>query len=77
MGRSEESFQFFIVLYTVKRRHVKKSMVKVVKEHFGPQPTAGRFLARVRALRVDATALDAMNRQVAARRREPARALAR
>ena len=54
-----------------------QSFSQVVKEHFGPQPTAGRFLARVRALRVDEAALDAMNRQVAARRGEPARAMAR
>ena len=54
-----------------------QSFSQVIKTHFGPQPTAGRFLARVRALRVSAPALDAMERQVRARRREPARAVKR
>ena len=68
-----------IEAYSLLSRHKRngQSFSQVVKEHFGPQPTAGGFLARVRGLRVDATALDAMNRQVAARRREPARAITR
>ena len=68
-----------IEAYGLLSRHKRdgQSFSQVVKEHFGPQPTAGRFLARARALRVDAMVLDAMNRQVAARRRDPARAITR
>ena len=54
-----------------------QSFSQIIKAHFGPQPTAGRFLARVRAIRVSAPALDAMERQVQARRLEPARAVKR
>ena len=54
-----------------------QSFSQVIKAHFGLQPTAGRFLARVRAIRVSAPALDAMERQVRARRLEPARAVKR
>ena len=54
-----------------------QSFSQVIKAHFGPQPTAGRFLARVRATQLSAPALDAMERQVRARRLEPARAVKR
>lgn len=54
-----------------------QSFSQVIKTHFGPQPTAGRFLARVRAIRVSAPALGAMERQVRARKLEPARAVTR
>ena len=54
-----------------------QSFSQVIKAHFGPQPTAGRFLAHVRSIRVSAPALDAMARQVRARRLEPARAVRR
>ena len=54
-----------------------QSFSQVIKAHFGPQPTAGRFLARVRSIRVSASSLGAMERQVRARRREPARAVER
>ena len=52
-----------------------QSFSQVIKAHFGPQPTAGRFLARVRSIRVSARALAAMERQVRARRLSPARAV--
>ena len=52
-----------------------QSFSQVIKAHFGPQPTAGRFLARVRSIRVSAPALDAMERQVRARRLDPARTI--
>ena len=54
-----------------------QSFSQVIKAHFGPQPTAGRFLAHVRSIRVSAQALDAMGRQVRVRRLEPARAVRR
>ena len=54
-----------------------QSFSQVIKAHFGPQPTAGRFLARIRAIRVSAPALDAMERQVGARKLSPARAVKR
>ena len=54
-----------------------QSFSQVIKAHFGPQPTAGRFLTHVRSIRVSAPALDAMERQVQARRLEPARAVKR
>jgi predicted CopG family antitoxin len=68
-----------IEAYGVLARHkrVGQSFSQVIKEHFGPQPTAGRFLARLRTIRVDPQALQAMERLVAARRREPARAVTR
>ena len=65
--------------YTLLSRHKREgqSFSQVIKAHFGPQPTAGRFLAHVRAIRVSAPALDAMERQVRARKLEPARAVER
>lgn len=65
--------------YGLLSRHKRdgQSFSQVIKAHFGPQPTAGRFLTRFRSIRVSATALDAMERQVRARRHEPARAVKR
>jgi predicted CopG family antitoxin len=59
------------------RKREGESFSQVIKAHFGPQPTAGRFLSRMRTLRVDRSALDRMERQVHARRREPVRAFGR
>ena len=65
--------------YTLLSRHKGEgqSFSDVIKAHFGPQPTAGRLLAHVRTIRVSAPALDAMERQVRARKQEPARAVTR
>ena len=65
--------------YTLLARHkgAGESFSHVIKAHFGPQPTAGRLLARVRSLRLGADTLDAIEKQVEARRREPARAAKR
>jgi predicted CopG family antitoxin len=52
-----------------------QSFSQVIKARFGVQPTAGRFLARARAVRLSASTLDAIDRQVQARKREPARAV--
>ena len=51
-----------------------QSFSQVIKAHFGPQPTAGRFAERLRSIRVGEPTLDAMDRLVRARRLEPARA---
>ena len=65
--------------YALLSRHKREgqSFSQVIKAHFCPQPTAGRLLASVRAIRVSAPALDAMERQVRARQSEPARAVKR
>ena len=65
--------------YTLLSRAKKdsQSFSQVIKAHFGPQPTAGRFLARVRAVRLSADALDAMEGLVRARALDPARAVTR
>lgn len=52
-----------------------QSFSQVIKAHFGPRPTVGRFLARVRASRLSAETLDALERQVTIRRDSPARAV--
>jgi predicted CopG family antitoxin len=52
-----------------------ESFSQVIKARFGPLPTAGRFRKIVRTLRVSDEAIDAVDRQVRARRREPARAV--
>jgi len=65
--------------YGLLARHKREgqSFSQAIKAHFGPQPTAGRFLARVRSIRVDARTLDAAERLVHARRSERARAVKR
>jgi len=54
-----------------------QSFSQVIKAHFAPRPTAGRFLARARARdsRLSMEALDAMERQVQARKLSPVRAV--
>lgn len=54
-----------------------QSFSQVIKAHFGPQPTAARFLARLQSCVVGADVLDAVERQVEARKRQPARAARR
>ena len=65
--------------YALLARHKREgqSFSQVIKERFGPQPTAARFLAHLRNARVraGAEALDAMERQVRARPLHPARAV--
>ena len=63
--------------YALLSRHKRagQSFSQVIKSHFGPQPTAGRFLERVRSIRVGDATLDAMDRLVRARKLEPARAV--
>jgi predicted CopG family antitoxin len=52
-----------------------QSFSQVIKAHFGPRPTAGRFRELARTVHAGADALDAMERQVRDRRRHPARAV--
>jgi predicted CopG family antitoxin len=56
-----------------RRKAAGQSFSDVIKAHFGPQPTAGRFRDLVRTVRVGSDATDAMERQVRARSRHPAR----
>ena len=65
--------------YTLLSRHKEagQSFSEVIKAHFGPEPTAGRFRALARGIRIGTDALDGMERQVRARRAEPARAAKR
>jgi predicted CopG family antitoxin len=62
--------------YTLLSRHKRDgaSFSEVIKAHFRPQPTAGRFLAHVRTIRVGDETLDVVERIVRGRKREPARA---
>jgi len=63
--------------YAALSRHKRagQSFSQVIKAHFGPQPTAGRLLERIRETRMSAEALDAMDAIVRDRRRHPARAV--
>ena len=65
--------------YTLLSRYKREgqSFSQVIKQRFGPQPTAGRFLERVRSIRISEGALDSMERQVRARKASPARAAKR
>jgi predicted CopG family antitoxin len=60
-----------------RRTQPGQSFSEVIKAPFGPQPTAHRFRELLPTLRLSEDALDGMDRQVRARRREPARALRR
>ena len=60
-----------------RRKESGQSFSQVIKQHFGPQPTAGRFATLVRAIHVSEAAIDAMDRQVANRRKDMARAVKR
>jgi predicted CopG family antitoxin len=61
--------------YALLSRHKEdgQSFSQVIKARFGPQPTAGRFLALARTIRMSDAALDAMKAQVRHRRASLAR----
>ena len=65
--------------YTLLSRHKEggQSFSQVIKQHFGPQPTAGRFVSMVRSIHMSEAAIDAMDRQVRNRRKDVARAVKR
>jgi predicted CopG family antitoxin len=50
-----------------------QSFSQVIKAHFGPQPTAGRFLGRIRSVRFSDDALSAMDMVVKSRVKNPLR----
>jgi hypothetical protein len=49
-----------------------ESFSDVIKAHFGPLPTVGRFRDHIKRIRLSADTLDAIERQVEGRR-QPAR----
>ena len=65
--------------YTLLSRYKEggQSFSQVIKHHFGPQPTAGRFVSLVRSIHMSEAAIDAMDRQVRNRRKDLARAVKR
>ena len=60
-----------------RQKQAGQSFSQVIKAHFGPQPTARRFRELLRTTRLSDTTLEGVDRQVRARRREPARAVPR
>ncbi len=50
-----------------------QSFSQVIKAHFAPRPTAGRFLAVARSVKFSEDALDAMDQVVRDRKKSPAR----
>ena len=60
-----------------RRKEAGQSFSQVIKQHFGPQPTAGRFLSLVRSIHMGEAAIDTMARQVRNRRKDLARAVKR
>ncbi len=65
--------------YELLSRHKRGglSFSEVIKKHFGPQPTAGRFRELMRSARLSEATLEAVDQQVAVRRKNPARAARR
>ena len=65
--------------YELLSRHKRGglSFSEVIKQHFGPQPTAARFRELVRSVRLSEATLDGVEQQLAARRKSPARAARR
>lgn len=54
-----------------------QSFSDVIKAHFGSEPTVARFRALLRTVRMSEDSLDAVDRQVRARRASPATAVKR
>lgn len=54
-----------------------QSFSDVIKAHFAPQPTVGAFRQLLKTVRVSGDALDAMAKQVARRKLDPASAAKR
>lgn len=63
--------------YQTLSRHKRpgQSFSEVIKEHFGPQPTVGRFRERMRSVRFSDDFLDAVEQIVKDRKKSPARAV--
>ena len=60
-----------------RRKQGGQSFSDVIKAHFGPQPTVGRFRSLLRTVRISEETIDGVARQVRARRASPARAVKR
>ena len=60
-----------------RRKEEGQSFSDVIKTHFGPQPTAGRFRALLRNVRLTDEAIQALEKQVRNRPTSPARAAKR
>ena len=58
-----------------RRKRDGQSFSQVIKAHFGPQPTVGRFRDLVKTVRLSEDTLDAIERQIRDRRKHPARAV--
>ena len=56
-------------------KRMGQSFSQVIKAHFGPQPTAGRFLERFRSIRLSDATVRAVDRLVKGRQKEAARAV--
>ena len=63
--------------YGALSRHKKpgQSFSEVIKAHFGPQPTAGRFLKLVKTIKLSPETLDAVDELIKDRKRWRARAI--
>jgi predicted CopG family antitoxin len=66
-----------IEAYTLlaRRKREGESFSDVIKAHFGPLPTAGRFRQIIRTVRISEDALNQMEAQVRARRLHKARVI--
>jgi len=60
-----------------RRKDEGQSFSDVIKAHFGPQPTAGRFRALVTRTRLSEPLLVSAEQQVLTRRASPARVVKR
>ena len=60
-----------------RQKQAGQSFSQVIKAHFGSQPTAARFRALARGLRIGGDALHAMESQVRTRAKSQARAILR
>jgi hypothetical protein len=58
-----------------RRKREGESFSDVIKAHFGPQPTAGRFRRLIRTVRISDDALKQMEAQVRDRSRHRARVI--
>ena len=58
-----------------RRKKPGQSFSQVIKAHFGPQPTAGRFRDLAKSVRLGASTVAAVEGQIRARRRSPARVI--
>jgi predicted CopG family antitoxin len=58
-----------------RRKHEGESFSQVIKKHFGPQPTAGRFRTLMRTVRLGDDMIRHVEAQVRDRQRHKARVI--